>query len=128
MSNPGVSEQITFYKTKNLARIHKFYTEILKFPLILDQGKCRIYQACNCGYIGFCNQRGMKNEISEIIFTIVTSKVEEWFTYLTKNGVVIPKKPERNPQFNIYHFFFRDPDGNLIEIQEFLDPRWDQIS
>ena len=25
---------------------------------------------------------------------------------------------------DIYHFFLRDPDGYLIEVQRFLDPAW----
>jgi catechol 2,3-dioxygenase-like lactoylglutathione lyase family enzyme len=39
-------------------------------------------------------------------------------------GVAIEKPPAANPEFEIYHFFFRDPNGYLLEIQRFDDPRW----
>ena len=34
------------------------------------------------------------------------------------------KEPVMNATYNIYHFFMRDPDGYLVEIQRFLDPNW----
>ena len=37
---------------------------------------------------------------------------------------MIEKPPTHNPEFAIYHFFFRDPSGYLLEIQRFDDPRW----
>jgi catechol 2,3-dioxygenase-like lactoylglutathione lyase family enzyme len=38
--------------------------------------------------------------------------------------VAIEKRPTMNTTYNIYHFFMRDPDGYLVEIQRFLDPAW----
>lgn len=43
---------------------------------------------------------------------------------LTKKGVDFEKSPQENPEFKIYHTFLRDPNGYLVEIQEFLDHQW----
>ena len=29
--------------------------------------------------------------------------------------------PEVNEKYRIYHFFFRDPEGRMLEAQRFLD-------
>jgi hypothetical protein len=34
------------------------------------------------------------------------------------------KPPTYNERYQIYHLFARDPNGYLIEIQRFEDPRW----
>jgi catechol 2,3-dioxygenase-like lactoylglutathione lyase family enzyme len=124
MWNPGINSQITFLRTTDIKRIHQFYQGTLKLPMVLDQGTCRIYEVSKRGFIGFCYQEEKTNNSSEIIFTMVTSKVDEWFNFLIDNKVELQSEPKLNSQFNIYHFFFKDPDGNIIEIQEFLDPRW----
>ena len=128
MNTPRINSQITFHRTCNLERIHQFYNEILGFPLALDQGTCRIYRVCKGSFIGFCLKEDINEGVSDIIFTVVTSNVDEWFNYLSNNGVVFTKQPEMNFQYQIYHCFFQDPDGNMIEFQEFHDPRWNQNS
>ncbi|MEH1781425.1 MAG: VOC family protein [Nostoc sp.] len=59
------------------------------------------------------------NKQSSVIFTLVTQQVDEWFEYLKERGVDFEKPPTLNKKYNIYHCFFRDPDGYLIEIQRF---------
>ena len=43
---------------------------------------------------------------------------------MTENNVPIEKGPVFNRDFQIYQMFLRDPNGYLIEIQRFEDPRW----
>ena len=35
--------------------------------------------------------------------------------------IEIPNPPKINSKFNIYHFFFKDPNGYTLEVQKFLD-------
>ena len=51
-------------------------------------------------------------------------EVDAWYHYLHEQGIAFEKKPMFNPNYNIYHCFIRDPNGYLIEIQQFLDPAW----
>eukprot|EP00666_Eupelagonemidae_sp_cell4sb_P007111 gene7111-17130_t len=32
--------------------------------------------------------------------------------------------PVLNERYEIYHIFFRDPDGHLLEVQEFRSKQW----
>jgi catechol 2,3-dioxygenase-like lactoylglutathione lyase family enzyme len=61
-----------------------------------------------------------------VIFTIVTQEVDAWYEFLSHKGVIFEKPPSYNPQYKIYHCFVRDPNGYLIEIQRFEDPRWER--
>ena len=59
-----------------------------------------------------------------MILTLVTLDVDEWYELLRQKGVVFEKPPALNPAYQIYHCFLRDPNGYVIEIQRFEDPRW----
>ncbi|GAB4524504.1 MAG: VOC family protein [Anaerolineae bacterium] len=127
MEHPSIDAQITFLYTHDLANSAAFYENILGLPLSRDQGTCRIYALTSSSYLGICQigegAKGTMNpgQQTNIIVTIVTHDVDQWFTVLQSRGVTFEKAPETNPRYNIYHCFLRDPNGYLIEIQRFLD-------
>ena len=115
---------VNFYYTDNLDQTAQFWEEVVGLPLILDQGTCRIYQVSGDGYLGFCEKPGVSASTDGAIITLVTEEVDEAVVRLKKRGVAFEKAPAFNTDYNIYHAFFRDPNGLLIEIQRFEDPRW----
>lgn len=122
-THPQIDQQITFLSTYNLNVSTEFYEQKLGLELWLDQVTCRIYTVSGSGYLGLC-QASEKlspptDKQSSVIFTLVTQQVDEWFEYLKERGVEFEKPPTLNEKYNIYHCFFRDPDGYLIEIQRF---------
>ncbi|MDM9585327.1 VOC family protein [Nostoc sp. GT001] len=122
-THPQIDQQVTFFSTHNLNISTEFYEQKLGLELWLDQGNCRIYTVSGSGYLGLC-QASEKltpptDKHSSVIFTLVTQQVDEWFEYLQERGVEFEKPPTLNEKYNIYHCFFRDPDGYLIEIQRF---------
>ena len=126
MTHPPIDEQITFLYTRDLETTARFYEEVMGLPLTLDQGSCRIYRINGDAYLGFCQRESAPEVPSGIIFTLVTDAVDEWYTYLQAQGVDFEKPPETNQEYDIYHCFLRDPNGYLIEIQQFLDPAWSE--
>lgn len=114
---------ITFCATHDLETTTRFYEDVLGLTLVLDQGKCRIYGVAGRSYIGFC-ERETELSTEGIILTLVTGDVDGWYEHLSKQGVEIEQKPRHNPDYKIYHFFVRDPNGYRLEIQRFEDPRW----
>jgi len=126
MSRPTIAQQITFFYSEDLVATAQFYEEVLGLDLVLDQGACRIYQTVAQAFLGFCQQEVVQPDHSDVIFTLVTQDVDGWFVHLRQKGITIEKTPTVNPRFNIYHFFVRDPNGYLIEVQQFLDPDWMQ--
>lgn len=124
MHPPKIEQQVTFLFCKDLEKTSVFYEGVLGFDLVLDQGSCRIYRVTGSGFVGFCLRESQLAEKTGVIFTLVTQEVDQWYQYLMDHGVEIEKPPAKNLIYNIYHLFFRDPDGYLIEIQQFLDPAW----
>ena len=114
---------IAFCHTRDLERTAHFYEEVIGLPLVLDQGECRIYRVSDGAYFGFC-ERETPGPGTGLILTLVTDDVDGWYENLSGQGVEFEKKPAFNPEYKIYHCFLRDPNGYLLEIQRFEDPRW----
>jgi catechol 2,3-dioxygenase-like lactoylglutathione lyase family enzyme len=114
---------ITFCYTRDLKKTAEFYEGVMGLPLVLDQGGCRIYKVSGGAYFGFC-EREEVGPGKGLILTFVTEDVDRWYEKLSGQGIVFEKQPAFNPDYNIYHCFLRDPNGYLLEIQRFEDPRW----
>jgi catechol 2,3-dioxygenase-like lactoylglutathione lyase family enzyme len=114
---------ITFLKTKDLIKTNEFYTQVMNFELVLDQGKCRIYKICPNCYLGFCLTDGGTGS-EEVILTFEVEDVDGFCVYLESRDIEIELRPRQNQYYNIYQMFIRDPNGYLLEIQRFLDPNW----
>lgn len=127
MKRPTIDQQVTFLHCDNLQNTAVFYEDILGFPMVLDQGKCRIYQVNDTAFLGFCTTLGAhltRTERNGIMLTLVSDDVDDWHRYLVDHGIPIEKPPTHNEVFNIYQLFVRDPNGYLVEIQTFLDEAW----
>lgn len=120
-------QQVTFLCTADLDRSAAFYGEMLALPLALDQGGCQIFRVSNDSFLGVCQcADGASVKPDSVIVTLVSHDVDGWYQRLTAKGITLDAAPKKNDKFNIYHFFLRDPDGYLLEIQQFLDPAWPQ--
>lgn len=128
-----IEDQITFLYCSDLKVTGSFYEDIMGFPLVIDQGSCHVVRVSERGggYLGFCERLETQVKIGGIIFTMTVGgkrEVDDWYAYLLKKGVDIPDLPKDNLKYEIYHFFFRDPDGYMLEIQAFHDPDWRDFS
>jgi len=120
--NQNISQLITFLHSNDINTTKHFYSDVLRLPLVRDQGTCVIFGVTENAFLGFCEHITPIQSDRSVILTLVTDDVDEWFTALTKKGIKVISEPEHNPKYHIYHFFFLDPDGYWIEIQRFDDP------
>jgi catechol 2,3-dioxygenase-like lactoylglutathione lyase family enzyme len=129
MSGIPIDAQITFLYVADLRRSADFYENILGLSLANDQGSCRIYRVTGGdAYLGICERESTVAAGDTLIFTIVTADVDRWHRQLQSRGWPCDNPPSVNQQYNIYHFFTRDPDGYKLEIQRFLDENWNAES
>ena len=112
---------ITFFGTVDLKKTQEFYTGFLGFSLEKDQGKCQRYAIPGGGKIGFCSHIQVNAHPGSPIITFITNEVDQVYEDLINRGLIVQKKPEKNPYFHIYHFFIQDPNGYTVEIQKFLE-------
>ncbi len=116
-------QQVTFLLVSDLERSTRFYRDVLGLEPVLDQGDCRIFGTTPTAFLGIC-ERTERGDPGSILFTLVTADVDGRHQALVDAGAVCEKAPQHNEKYNVYHAFYRDPDGYLIEIQRFLDPAW----
>jgi catechol 2,3-dioxygenase-like lactoylglutathione lyase family enzyme len=118
---PSFEQTITFLHTADLDTTAEFYEQLLGLELVRDQGVCRIYRTSGDGFIGFC-QHLESAAPQGVILTLVCEDVDGNYEILRKKGVQFSKAPAYNSKFGIYHCFFTDPNGYLLEIQRFDEP------
>ncbi len=122
MTPAPFSQLVTFLPTRSPDAVTRFYRDTLGLPLVRDQGVCRIFKASAGGYLGFCTHLAEEPAPSGAILTLVCDDVHAWHTRLAGLGVKITRPPAHNPKYAIYHFFFKDPNGYILEVQRFDDP------
>lgn len=122
----GFDQQITFIYTRDMDRAAAFYEDALALDLVLVQeGGCRIYKTAPGAYLGICRERTDRVSNQDgLVVCLVTQDVDAWHERLVTAGVSIETPPTYSEVFGVYHIFFRDPDGHLLEIQRFDDPTW----
>jgi len=113
-------EFITFLGTNDLKITSTFYQNTLGLTVYKDQKICVIFQINKLSKIGFCEHIPVIHDDKSPIITLVTEDVDEVYKKLIEEGLEIAESPKLNKKFNIYHFFFKDPNGYTIEIQRFL--------
>lgn len=121
---PSIDQFITFLGTHDLKATSRFYEEVLGLPVALDQADCRIFKLCSNAFVGFCRHIAVAQDPRSVILTLVSSEVDAWHERLLAQGAAIEKSPRLNEKYQIYHLFAIDPNGYLVEIQEFRDPSW----
>jgi len=126
-----VSQLVVFLYASDTARSWHFYGELLGLELTLDQGACRIYRVGGKeGFLGVCQARAEQKPPPPdraprgVVLTLVTPDVDGLYATLKARGVPFDTAPAFSERFNVYSCFFRDPDGYLLELQEFPPPAW----
>ncbi len=108
---------IFFLSTRRLDEIVEFYTTRLELNIWIEQEDCTILRQDNL-ILGFC-QRETADTGGIITFWYGSNKeVDDEYAKLAD---VAEGPPEVNEKYRIYHFFFRDPEGRMLEVQRFLD-------
>jgi len=115
---------ITFLKTALPAETRQFYGGVLGLEIALEQAHCWIYRTAPGAYLGFCESDERTPSPERTVLTLVTQEVAAWHAKLTEGGVETDGPPRENPTYLIEHFYATDPNGYLVEVQRFLDPRW----
>ena len=120
MIDKKIKQQITFLPTDKLNEMEPFYSGVLSLDKVLDQGDCIIFKSTDTAYLGFCTRKFDKKPV-QVILTLVTDQVDAYYEALQNKSVQFESKPTMNEKYRIYHFFIKDPNGYLVEIQQFVD-------
>jgi len=106
---------LIFLRTTMLKEISNFYIDKIGMKLWLDQGGCNILQHGNM-LMGFCGGNVSQTEGIITFFYQNREEVDAIYQKLQKKA---ENPPRYNPDYNIYHFYSRDPEERIIEFQYF---------
>ena len=109
---------IIFFRTENLEKITRFYTEQLDMTIWLDQGGCTILRSDNL-LLGFCGSEEAERNGVITFFYKTREEVDE--RYKALSGFA-GNEPAENHRYRIYQFYADDPEGRTLEFQSFLHP------
>ena len=116
----GIVAQISWVYTEDLDASTFFYADVLGLECTRDEGAARIFATADNAGIGVC--RAFADRVVEPrggMISIVSDDVDAWYRRLLGKQVEIPQPPHRLEQFGIYTFFVTDPNGYVIEFQQF---------
>ncbi|MEO3475994.1 VOC family protein [Roseomonas sp. CAU 1739] len=117
-------QSITFLYTDDLERHAAFYRDVMGLKLVLEQSVAKIFQWTPTSFLGVCDKEGRPRGNKGIMLTFLVEDAQATYDRLLERGVVFDEPLEARGGYNLRSAFFRDPEGYVLEIQEFMDPRW----
>lgn len=120
-----VQGQITFLYYREIEPAAVFYSEVMGFELIEDQGWAKIYRVGGNAYLGIvAGDKGFHTpqERNAVLVTLVVNDIEGWYERLKSRGVKLLTELQHREEIQIRCFFLEDPGGYSLEVQQFLKP------
>jgi glyoxylase I family protein len=110
---------------ERMAETREFYLNVMKFPLEMDRPNWVSFRV-GSGLLTL-RPRGLGiawhdgpavqgSACVQLAFRVPPPAVEEWHQELIVNGVEILSPPKDLPDWRHRTLFFRDPEGNIIEV------------
>ncbi|MGY5852529.1 MAG: VOC family protein [Candidatus Thorarchaeota archaeon] len=109
---------IVFFRTKMLKKLVDFYVNRVGMRVWLEQTDCTILQHGGL-LVGFCQRELAESEGMLTFFYSTVEEVDEMFTALRD---ISTTHPCVNEKYGIYQFLATDPEGRIIEFQNFMHP------
>jgi len=122
-TRPSVEGLITFLYYKDMERAARFYGEVMGFELAIDQGWAKVYKVADSACVGIVDEKRGYHKVSPtkpVILTVVVSDTDAWYQHLKGKGIVTLNEPHDVEELKLRAFLLYDPEGYVIEIQEFL--------
>lgn len=112
---------IIFFKTEMLQQVTDFYINEVGCTRWMDQDDCQILRHGTM-LLGFCQREAGETQGCITFFYPEKETVDRMYEKFNRIAL---DKPRHHPDYPIYNFFARDPEGRLIEFQYFInEPDW----
>ena len=122
-----VASSIVFLPCTDIRRTVEFYHDTLGLPIAQRQSETLCIFGAAGGYWGFCQYADGRKPLSGPQGACLSLNLESneavWTMYeRLKDRCPVHRAPAQHPDFPVFSFFLRDPDGYLVEFQKLNDP------
>lgn len=127
MSLKQSQSAITWFYYDNYDEAVSFYADVLGLDCALDQGWTKVFRVSSTTYVGLVDAKSGKGSCaaqpdSAVLLTLVVNDVPAWHEKVAAAGAKIDRGVVTIEDIEIRAFFFTDPGGYKLEMQEFLNP------
>ena len=126
----NIQANILFFYYKNLDEAQKFYEDIIGLEVVLDYGFAKVFRISQAMFLGIVDeQKGMHDadEPKTVTLSFVTNEVDEWYEYLSAQGVDMRGPVKDATRHPTRGFVAYDPEGYYLEFERFLDHPQNEI-
>jgi lactoylglutathione lyase len=125
MNLSEIEGQITFTYYNDLEAAAEFYGDVMGFELVIDVGFAKVYRVYGETHVGIVDGKlGSIKAADEkpVMISFIVDDIESWHVYLKERGVDVFQPPMEAAYLKMKTMLFRDPEGYVLEVLEFLTP------
>ena len=120
----SIQANLVFFYYPDLEVAEKFYGDILGLEKVLDYGFARIFRVSPSTFVGLVDEtKGMHDpsEPKSVTLSFATNEIDQWFQYLSDQGVPIHRPLSDSTRIPIRGFVAMDPAGYYLEFETFKE-------
>ena len=121
---PEINGQITYTYYNDLKAAAEFYGGVMGFEKVIDVEFAKVYRVYDSTHVGIVdgNLGSIKaSEDKPVMISFIVDDIESWHSYLKEKGIDVFQPPKEASYLRMKTMLFRDPEGYVLEILEFLE-------
>jgi lactoylglutathione lyase len=114
---------ITFFYYKDLQRAADFYENIMGFEKVINVPLAKVFKVHGGSHVGLVDgHEGYLKwaESKPVMLSWFSDDIDGWYQHLKEKGVEIEQPPEKQSYLEMKTLLFRDPEGYLLEVLQWL--------
>ncbi len=120
---------ITFFYYDDLKRATEFYERTMGFEKVIDIELAKVFRVHGNSHVGLVDgHEGYLKwaQSKPVMLSWFSEDIDGWHEYLKAKGIDIEQPPEKQSYLEMRTLLFRDPEGYLLEILQWLKKPYGQ--
>ena len=114
---------ITFFYYKDLQKATDFYENIMGFEKVIDIPLAKVFKVHGNSHVGLTDGHEGYLKFKKdkpVMLSWFSDDIDGWYKHLLENGVEVEQPPEKQSYLEMRTLLFRDPEGYLLEVLQWL--------
>ena len=114
---------ITFFYYDDLAKAVDFYENVMGFEKVIDIPLAKVFKVHGESHVGLVDGHEGYLKFKEdkpVMLSWFSDDIDGWYERLKEKGVEVEQPPEKQSYLEMKTMLFRDPEGYLLEVLQWL--------